>query len=52
MVTGWTAELDGNDIRSALQGCLIEGTLLSGGRTFRCARLDPGSYDLFIILIN
>ncbi len=35
-VTGGQATLDNQDVTNALSGCLIAGTLTSGGYTFRC----------------
>lgn len=35
-----SATFDGSDVTSSLLGCLVPGTLLSGGQTFRCPGLS------------
>ncbi len=47
-VTGATFELNGNDIKAGFEGCMLKGTLLSGGKTYRCAGLNPGGGDIII----
>jgi hypothetical protein len=39
VVTGGTAILDGADVTAALAACVVPGTLVSGGTTFKCAGL-------------
>ena len=41
-VIGVNAALDGSDVTGALVSCVIPGTLISGGQTFRCPRLTGG----------
>jgi hypothetical protein len=41
-VTGGQAKLDTADVTAALAGCVIPGTLLAGGQTFRCPGLTGG----------
>ncbi len=41
-VVGGTATFDGADVTSGLVNCVIPGTLLSGGETFRCPGLTSG----------
>jgi hypothetical protein len=38
-VTGGQAVLDGADVTAALAACVVPGTLVSGGTTFKCAGL-------------
>jgi hypothetical protein len=53
-VTGGTATLDGTDVTTPLQACLVAGSLGSGGRTFRCpgvsSALTVGSHVLAVEL--
>lgn len=42
-VVGGSATLDGSDVIDALAACVITGTLVSGGQTFRCPRLTGSS---------
>lgn len=42
-VVGGSATLDGSDVTGALVSCVISGTLVSGGQTFRCSGLT-GSF--------
>ena len=43
-VVGGSATFDGSDVTSYLAGCLIPGTLVSGGQTFRCPNLTGGLF--------
>ncbi len=43
-VTGGSATLDGSDVTGALVSCVIPGTLISGGQTFRCPGLTGGTF--------
>ncbi len=38
-IVGGQALVDGTNVTTALVGCLVPGTLLSGGQTFRCPGL-------------
>jgi len=54
-VTGGTATLDDVDILASLGSCIIPGTLLSGGQTFRCPNLTgdflgEGTHTLSVTL--
>jgi hypothetical protein len=54
-IRGVAASLDGVDVSAALIGCLVPGTLVSGGRAFRCpglsgATLGPGVHTLTVTL--
>lgn len=54
-LTGGRATLDGVDVTGALAGCIIPGTLLTGGQTFRCPGLrgrifGPGTHILNVVL--
>lgn len=42
-VVGGSATFDGTDVTTYLAGCLIPGTLVSGGQTFRCPGLIAGA---------
>lgn len=44
-VTGGSATLDGSDVTDTLASCIIPGTLVSGGQTFRCPGLTGGGLD-------
>jgi len=41
-VIGGSATLDGSDVIDALAACVIPGTLVSGGQTFRCPDIVAG----------
>lgn len=41
-IVGGSATLDGSDVTSGLAACVIPGTLVSGGQTFRCSGLTGG----------
>lgn len=41
-VVGGSATLDGSDVTPALVSCIIPGTLISGGQTFRCPGITGG----------
>lgn len=41
-VVGGNATFDGSDVTDALVSCIIPGTLISGGQTFRCPGLTGG----------
>jgi hypothetical protein len=41
-VAGGSATLNGSDVTDALLQCIINGTLLSGGETFRCPGIAHG----------
>lgn len=43
-VLGGSATLDGSDVTAALVSCVIPGTLVSGGQTFRCPGLTGGTF--------
>jgi hypothetical protein len=43
-VIGGSATLDGSDVMSALVSCVVPGTLVSGGQTFRCPGLTGGVF--------
>jgi len=43
-VVGGHATFDGSDVTAALASCVIPGTLVSGGQTFRCPGLRGGSF--------
>ena len=54
-VVGGSASIDGSDITTLLADCLIPGTLVSGGQTFRCPGitgqlLGEGSHTLNLTL--
>ena len=54
-VVGASATLNGADVTAALVGCIIPGTLVSGGSTFRCpglsgAVLGTGTHTLAVTL--
>lgn len=54
-VVGGRATLDGSDVTAPLVRCVIPGTLVSGGQTFRCPGLRggivrPGTHTLNITL--
>ena len=54
-VVGGSATFDGSDVTGFLAGCLIPGTLVSGGQTFRCpgitgSFMGPGSHTLSVTL--
>ncbi len=54
-VVGASATLNGADVTAALVGCIIPGTLVSGGSTFRCpglrgAFLGTGTHTLEVTL--
>ena len=54
-VVGGSATLNGGDVTAALVGCIIPGTLVSGGNTFRCpglsgAVLGIGTHTLAVTL--
>ena len=54
-VVGGSATFDGADVTAALVGCIIPGTLVSGGSTFRCpglsgAVLGTGTHTLDVTL--
>ncbi len=42
-VIGLNATLDGKSVTTPLQSCVISGTLISGGETFRCPNILAGS---------
>jgi hypothetical protein len=56
-VTGGSALLDGSDVTDLLLECIIHGTLVSGGETFRCTGLtqeilgQAGSHTLQIEVV-
>lgn len=53
-ITGGRATFDGADVTAALGGCVIPGTLLTGGQTFRCPGLrglSPGTH-IFDVVLN
>ena len=55
LVIGGNATLDGSDVTSALASCIVIGTLISGGQTFRCpgltgGTLGTGTYTLSVTL--
>jgi len=41
-VVSLSATLDGNNVTAPLQGCVIPGTLILGGETFRCPNVVAG----------
>lgn len=43
-VVGGSATLDGSDVMPALVSCVIPGTLVSGGQTFRCPGLTGDAF--------
>ena len=45
-VVGGRATLNGTDVTTALARCVIPGTLLTGGQTFRCPGLTGGLFGL------
>ena len=54
-VVGGAGTFDGFDVTSGLGGCIILGTLPSGGQTFRCPGLQgsifmPGTHTLSVML--
>lgn len=54
-VVGASATLDGSDVTGALVSCVIPGTLISGGQTFRCPGLTgeifgAGTHTFDVIL--
>ena len=54
-IVGGSAVLDGVNVTAALAGCVIPGTLVVGGQTFRCSgvrasSLGPGAHILTITL--
>ncbi len=54
-VVGASATLNAGDVTAALVGCIIPGTLVSGGSTFRCpglsgAFLGTGTHTLAVTL--
>jgi hypothetical protein len=42
-MTGGSVTLDGSDVTSAFASRLVSGTLISGGKTFRCPKLSGGT---------
>lgn len=55
-VTGGSATFDGTEVTGFLRTCIIPGTLVSGGQTFRCPHLlgetlGPGMHTLEVTLI-
>ncbi len=54
-VVGGSATFDGADVASFIASCVIPGTLVSGGSTFRCpglsgAVLGTGTHTLAVTL--
>ena len=54
-IVGGQATVDGADVTATLAGCLVPGTLLTGGQTFRCpglrgSLLGPGAHALTVSL--
>ena len=41
---GISGTLDGSDVTGALAGCVIPGTIVSGGQTFKCSGLTGGLF--------
>ena len=51
-VVGGSATLDGSDVTSALASCVVPGTLVSGGQTFRCPSLTVGTFGIGTHTLN
>ena len=47
-VEALSATLDGSDVTDALVRCVIPGTLVSGGETFRCPGVTGGTFGIGI----
>jgi predicted outer membrane repeat protein len=45
-ITGSHATLDGNDVTVDLSKCVVPGTLVSDGQTFRCPRLTGETFGI------